>query len=125
MTQVKMKGLRKMIDNERRMTDFERYRSMHQAKQLPTFSNVEDAELALPLPAADLDRGNTIGSFLLKREGQLGLFVVCVAYVSQSRDSDPSWSYRESWSFSAGEMYFLKLRAAEAIGLELIESMVQ
>ena len=112
-----------MIDNERRMTDFERYRSMHRAMRLPTFSTVEDAELALPLPTGDLDRGNVIGNFLLR--GSLGYMTVCAAYVSQSRDSDPSWSHRESWSFSSGDMYTMKRRAAEAIGLELIESMAE
>lgn len=94
--------------NEWHRNDLERYRSLQELLTLPMFSTEEEAD-------------GTIGRFLLRR--QLGSYLVCTGYIGQSRDQDPAWTFRDEFSFSHGEMYTLRQRAALQIGLDLIGGM--
>lgn len=105
-----------MIDNERRMTDLERYQAYKRVLERPTFNSIEEAE-----------------ENMRAKEGERRQFVVCeplgqyrvyYAFMTQPRGVDElQWACNEEYSFSHGQMNVYKNRAALAVGLELVESM--
>jgi hypothetical protein len=105
-----------MIDNERRMTDLERYQSYKRILERPTFDSLEDAEQNMRAVAGERRQ------FVVREP--LGVYRVYFAKMSQSRGSDElHWACNEEYSFSHGQMNSCKNRAALAVGLELVESM--
>jgi len=105
-----------MNDNERRMTDLERYTSMKKVLvERPIFDNVEDARENMRAKDGEFRR------FVIR--GSLGIYRVCYCFISHPRDSDPVWAFNDEYSFSHSQMNVYKNRAALAVGLELVESM--
>lgn len=106
-----------MIDNERRMTDLERYMSMKEVLKRPTFESEDDARANMRAKDGEFRR------FIINEKGALGRIRVCYCFISTPRNGDPEWAFNEEYSFSVGQMYAIKNRAALAVGLELVESM--
>ncbi len=108
-----------MIDNERRMTDVERFTSMKRVlRDRPIFESEEDARKNMRAKDGEFRR------FVIREQGALGMYRVCYCFLATPRGSDtPVWSFNEEYSFSHGEMHTMRLRAATAVGLELVDSM--
>ena len=108
-----------MIDNESRMTDLERYLSMKKVlRNRPIFVSEDDARENMRAKDGEFRR------FVIRDSGALGMYRVCYCFLATPRGSDtPVWSFNEEYSFSHGQMHTLKIRAATAVGLELVESM--
>ncbi len=107
-----------MIDNERRMTDLERFSSMRKVlRDRPIFDSEDDARQNMRAKDGEFRR------FVIREQGALGMFRVCYCFISHPRDGDPAWAFNEEYSFSHGQMHTLRLRAAQAVGLELVDSL--
>ena len=108
-----------MNDNERRMTDIERYTSMRKVlAERPIFESEDDARENMRAKDGEFRR------FVIREQNALGMYRVCYCFLATPRGSDtPVWSFNDEYSFSHGEMSTLRLRAATAVGLELIDSM--
>jgi hypothetical protein len=108
-----------MIDNERRMTDLERFTSMRKVlRDRPIFDSEDDARENMRAKDGEFRR------FVIRESSALGMYRVCYCFLSTPRGSDtPEWAFNEEYSFSHGQMHTLKIRAATAVGLELVESM--
>ena len=105
-----------MIDNERRMTDLERYQAYKRVLERPTFNSVEEAEENMR--AKEGERRH----FVVREP--LGHYRVYYAFMTQPRGADElQWACNEEYSFSHGEIHTMRLRAATAVGLELVDSM--
>ena len=108
-----------MIDNERRMTDLERFSSMRKVlRDRPIFESEDDARQNMRAKDGEFRR------FVIHEKNALSTYRVCYCFFQTPRGSDtPVWSFNEEYSFSHGQMYTLRLRAAQAIGLELVDSL--
>ena len=106
-----------MIDNERRMTDLERYQSFKRALERPTFTSEDDARENMRAVDGEFRR------FVIKESGALGRIRVCYCFISTNREGETSWAFNDEYTFSVGQMNSYKNRAALAVGLELVESM--
>ena len=105
-----------MIDNERRMSDLERYQAYKRVLERPTFNSVEDAQENMRAKEGEFRR------FVVREP--LGIYRVYFAFMSQQRGSDErKWACNEEYSFSHGQMNSCRNSAALAVGLELVESM--
>lgn len=106
-----------MNDNERRMTDVERYTSMRKVlTECPMFDSEDDARENMRVKDGEFNR------FVIREP--LGIYRVCYAYISHPRDGDPTWAFNEEFTFSHSDMHTAKNRAAFALGLELVENMI-
>lgn len=105
--------------NESRMTDLERYTSMRKMlAERPIFDSVEDARENMRAKDGEFRR------FVIRECGALGMYRVCYCFLAIPRGSDtPVWSFNDEYSFTHAQMHMLKIRAATAVGLELIDSM--
>jgi len=105
--------------DESRMTDIERYTNMRKVlAERPIFDSEEDARENMRAKDGECRR------FVIRECGSLGMYRVCYCFFSTPRGSDtPVWSFNDEYSFTHGQMYMLKQRAATAVGLELIDSM--
>ena len=103
-----------MNDNERRMTDLERYTSMRKVSERPIFDSEDDARENMQVEDGEFRR------FIIREP--VGIYRVCYAYISHPRDGDPMWAFNEEYTFTRSQMYTAKNRAALAVGLELMEN---
>ena len=105
-----------MIDNERRMTDLERYSSMRKVlAERPVFDNMEDAKTNMRAKEGEFRR------FVVR--GALGSYTVCYCFIQTNREGVQRWGHNTDYTFSHGQMNTCRDRAALAIGRELVESM--
>jgi len=105
-----------MIDNERRMTDLERYQAYKRVLERPVFNSIEEAEENMRAKEGERRQ------FVVREP--LGHYRVYYAYMTQPRGADElQWACNEEYSFSRGQMNTYRNRAALAVGLELVESM--
>ena len=105
-----------MIDNERRMNDVDRYRAYTRVLRRPTFDSIEDAEANMRAKEGERRQ------FVVREP--LGVYRVYFAFMNQPRGANElQWACNEEYSFSHGELYTAKNRAALAVGLDLIDSL--
>ena len=104
-----------MIDNERRMTDLERYLSYKNVLNRPMFDSEEDARQNMRAKDGEFRR------FVIREP--LSTYRVCYAFIAHPREGDPAWAFNEEYTFTHSQMHTAKNRAALAVGLELVESM--
>ena len=104
------------MSNELQMNAFERYKAYVDVLQRPTFDSIEDAEANMRATEGERRR------FVVREP--LGVYRVYYAFMTQPRGADElQWACNEEYSFSHGQLYTAKNRAALAVGLDLIDSM--
>ena len=105
------------MSNEQRLNDFERYKAYVDVLQRPTFDSIEGAEENMRAKEGERRQ------FVVRES--LGVYRVYFAFMTQPRGADElQWACNEEYSFSHGQLYTAKIRAATAVGLDLIDSMV-
>lgn len=103
-------------DTERRLNDFECYQSHRKVLQRPTFDSLDDARANMRAKEGEFRR------FVVREP--LGIYRVYFAFMNTPRGAtEPQWACNEEYSFSHAKLQTLKLRAATAVGLDLIDSM--
>ena len=98
------------------MNDVERYRQYRKVLKRPTFDSIEDARENMRAKEGEFRR------FIVCEP--LGLYRVYFAFMNTPRGAtEPQWACNEEYSFSHGQLHTLRLRAATAVGLDLVDSM--
>ena len=105
-----------MIDNERRMTDLERYVAYRRVLERPMFDSIEDAQANMRAKEGERRQ-------FVVRDGR-GSYRVYFAFMTQPRGFDElQWACNEEYSFLHSDVTRACNAAALAVGIDLVRSM--
>lgn len=102
-------------NDEFRMTDVERYKTLKRLLERPIFYSIEQAEREMRAVEGEFRK------FLVR--APLGTFIVCQCSMQTNRQGEKNWTYNECFRFSHNDMRKYRDRAALNVGRELVESM--